>query len=50
VLVHGWAAGNAFWMFNIADFSKEFRVFCVELAGCGRSDREPFHVKKREEA
>ncbi|CAN0502437.1 unnamed protein product, partial [Laminaria digitata] len=45
VLVHGYAAGNAFWMFVLKDLAAHFRVVCVELYGCGRSDRLPFNAK-----
>ncbi|CAM9392568.1 unnamed protein product [Discosporangium mesarthrocarpum] len=49
VLVHGWGAGNGFWMFNLGQLSMEFRVLSVELYGCGRSDRKPFKPRDREE-
>ena len=39
VLVHGWAAGNAYFMLNLDALSEYFHVFAVELVGCGRSDR-----------
>lgn len=45
VLVHGYAAGNAFWMFVLKDLAAHFRVVCVEMYGCGRSDRLPFNAK-----
>ncbi|CAM9948978.1 unnamed protein product [Ascophyllum nodosum] len=45
VLVHGYAAGNAFWMFVLEGLSKHFRVVCVEMYGCGRSERLPFSAK-----
>ena len=45
MLVHGYAAGNAFWMFVLKDLAAHFRVVCVEMYGCGRSDRLPFNAK-----
>lgn len=45
VLVHGYAAGNGFWMFVLKELSAHFRVVCVEMYGCGRSDRLPFNAK-----
>eukprot|EP00903_Cladosiphon_okamuranus_P011448 g10785.t1 len=45
VLVHGYAAGNGFWMFILKELSAHFRVVCVEMYGCGRSDRLPFNAK-----
>eukprot|EP00752_Nemacystus_decipiens_P018676 g16743.t2 len=45
VLVHGYAAGNGFWMFVLKELSLHFRVVCVEMYGCGRSDRLPFNAK-----
>lgn len=45
VLVHGYAAGNGFWMFVLKELSKHFRVACVEMYGCGRSERLPFNAK-----
>lgn len=44
-MVHGWAAGNAHWMFVLKRLSAHFRVFCVETYGCGRSERLPFRAK-----
>ena len=43
--MHGYAAGNAFWMFVLEGLSKHFRVVCVEMYGCGRSERLPFSAK-----
>lgn len=45
VLLHGYAAGNGFWMFVLKELSAHFRVVCVEMYGCGRSDRLPFNAK-----
>lgn len=43
--MHGYAAGNAFWMFVLKGLSQHFRVACVEMFGCGRSERLPFKAK-----
>ncbi|CAM9569585.1 unnamed protein product, partial [Ectocarpus sp. 8 AP-2014] len=45
VLLHGYAAGNGFWMFVLKELSEHFRVACVEMYGCGRSERLPFKAK-----
>ncbi|CAM9901769.1 unnamed protein product, partial [Ectocarpus sp. 13 AM-2016] len=45
VLLHGYAAGNGFWMFVLKELSAHFRVVCVEMYGCGRSERLPFNAK-----
>jgi pimeloyl-ACP methyl ester carboxylesterase len=50
VLMHGYASGNAFWFFNIAELSKTFRVWCVEMYGCGRSVRGPWDAQSPDEA
>ncbi|CAM9257231.1 unnamed protein product, partial [Phaeothamnion confervicola] len=50
VLIHGYAAGNVFWSFNLEALSRDFRVYCVELYGCGRSTRGKFSAKTPEDA
>ncbi|OQR91484.1 serine protease family S33 [Thraustotheca clavata] len=39
VLIHGYAAGNAFWATNLQEFAKCYNVYAVEWIGVGRSDR-----------
>ncbi|EQC36828.1 hypothetical protein SDRG_05660 [Saprolegnia diclina VS20] len=39
VLVHGYAAGNAFWATNLQTLAKHYNVYAVEWLGIGRSDR-----------
>ena len=50
VLVHGYAAANAYWMLNLDGLSDHFHVYAVELYGCGRSDRVPWRAKTTDEA
>lgn len=48
VLLHGYAAGNAFWSFNLDTLAKDFNVYAVDWPGCGASDRPHFGVPRRE--
>jgi len=42
VLVHGFAAGLAFWTFNIDPLSQKQNVYAIDLLGFGRSSRPDF--------
>jgi pimeloyl-ACP methyl ester carboxylesterase len=37
VLIHGWTEAIRFWIYEIAELSKEFRVVAYDLRGHGRS-------------
>lgn len=37
-------------MFVLKDLAMHFKVICVEMYGCGRSDRLPFSATGAEEA
>ncbi|OQR98972.1 serine protease family S33 [Achlya hypogyna] len=50
VLVHGYAAGNAFWATNLQTLAKQYNVYAVEWQGIGRSDRPDPNFKTYEEA
>jgi len=49
VLVHGYAAANAYWAPVIPTLQEKFQVYCCELYGCGRSDRVPWTAKTPDE-
>ncbi|VDK66103.1 unnamed protein product [Onchocerca ochengi] len=42
VLIHGFAAGVAFWAANIDDMAKKRILYCFDLLGFGRSSRPVF--------
>lgn len=42
VLIHGFAAGSAFWVLNIDALSANRNVYCIDLLGFGRSSRPAF--------
>ncbi|OQR95690.1 serine protease family S33 [Thraustotheca clavata] len=50
VLIHGYAAGNAFWATNLQTLAKQYNVYAVEWIGIGRSDRPDPSYKSYEDA
>jgi len=50
VLLHGFAAGLAFWASNLKEFTQHHTVYAIDLPGFGRSSRNPFDSNTPEEA
>jgi pimeloyl-ACP methyl ester carboxylesterase len=50
VILHGYAAGGVFFMFNVDAFTDRYRVFVCDWLGCGASDRVPFTAATTAEA
>ena len=39
LLVHGFAASVEYWMYNFSELAKKHRVYALDMAGFGRSDK-----------
>ena len=48
VLLHGFAAGLAFWTYNIDPLSEKQKVYAIDLLGFGRSSRPDFPIDSAE--
>lgn len=42
VLLHGFAAGIAFWLMNLEEISEDRPLYAMDLLGFGRSSRSTF--------
>lgn len=42
VMLHGFAAGIAFWLMNLEEISADRPLYAIDLLGFGRSSRPPF--------
>jgi abhydrolase domain-containing protein 4 len=48
VMVHGFAAGIAFWVMNLEEISKDRPLYAIDLPGFGRSARPKFNKEAEE--
>jgi pimeloyl-ACP methyl ester carboxylesterase len=48
VMVHGFAAGIAFWVMNLEELSKDRPLYAIDLPGFGRSARPKFSKEAEE--
>ncbi|MDH4209682.1 MAG: alpha/beta fold hydrolase, partial [Anaerolineae bacterium] len=39
LLVHGLACSIEFWRYNVGPLAAQYRVYAMDLPGCGRSDK-----------